>query len=275
MFQFVSSALPAAAVSILLGSAVALAGGPQQQLSGRHQARLLEKFGDQGIDADQDGMLTHAEVRAFFEANPDLKPGKVGHRGGRHMGPGGRVMQLLRSLEQLDSGQIPEGIVQRQPKLDTNGDGQLSAEEWTGHVEKKRARLVSRLLRMEPSIDSDGDGQVSAAELSAFSAQRKEAVRATVLANHPEADTDGDGVLSEAEFEAFNTQLQAERAQRILERHPEADTNGDGVLSQSELDSFRDSRPGWRGRGGRDMHRPHGRPAWDDDGPMSEDAPIE
>jgi hypothetical protein len=42
------------------------------------QTKLLEEFSAKGIDANDDGTLTCEEVKAFFDANPDLRP----HRGG-------------------------------------------------------------------------------------------------------------------------------------------------------------------------------------------------
>jgi len=38
------------------------------------QARLLKDFGEKGIDANKDGTLTCDEIKAFFDANPSLRP---------------------------------------------------------------------------------------------------------------------------------------------------------------------------------------------------------
>ena len=60
-------------------------GGPPQctdPIPADKQAELLKQFGDKGIDADKNGTLTCAEVKTFFDANPDLRP----HHG-RHGGP--------------------------------------------------------------------------------------------------------------------------------------------------------------------------------------------
>lgn len=45
------------------------------------QTKLLEEFGDAGIDADASGTLTCEEVKAFFDANPDLRPPRPPHHG--------------------------------------------------------------------------------------------------------------------------------------------------------------------------------------------------
>ena len=45
------------------------------------QAQLLERFGERGIDANGDGVLTCEEVNAFFQANPPpMGPGHCGPR---------------------------------------------------------------------------------------------------------------------------------------------------------------------------------------------------
>ena len=127
--------------------------------------RLLDEFGDQGIDADGDGVLTPGEIKAFFDANPDLRPmrapgamgrgfqGAPGMRGGRGMGPGfgpgmrprmgggmiggpggpgmGGPLFVFERLERLAAENPPEDFdVARIPGVDTDGDGVVSAEEW-------------------------------------------------------------------------------------------------------------------------------------------------
>ena len=55
--------------------------GPPQcvdPIPAERQANLLKNFGDKGIDADRDGALTCDEVKAFFQANRQLRP----HPGG-------------------------------------------------------------------------------------------------------------------------------------------------------------------------------------------------
>jgi Ca2+-binding EF-hand superfamily protein len=241
----------------------------------KRQAKLLEQFGDDGIDADGDGVLTRGEVTTFFKAHPDLRPARQDgwrgdRRGGRKGGGkgafgrgrggdfehgerpgkrarGGWAFGILEQLDRLDPEKVPDNdVLERRPKLDTNGDGQLSADEWAAHVEKRRAQLLDKLLKIAPEIDTDGDEEVSDEELQVFKAAKEAEQRARMLERHPEADLDGNGELSVEEFEAFQAQLKAERLQKLLERHPELDTNGDGVLSEEEARSFD------RGRRGRD-----------------------
>ena len=211
------------------------------------QTQLLEQFGDDGIDADSDGVLTQGEVSKFFRENPDLRRTRQEglRRGGRK--GGGLAFGILGQLDKLDPEKVPDNdILENRPRLDTNGDGQLSADEWAAHVEKRRAQLLDKLLKIAPEIDADGDEQVSDQELKVFKAAKEAEHRARMLKRHPEADLDGNGELSKEEFEAFQAQLKAERLQKLLERAPELDTDGDGVLSEEEARAFD------RGRRGRD-----------------------
>ncbi len=259
------------------------------------QTQLLEQFGDNGIDADGDGVLTRGEVSNFFKENPDLRPAqheglRGGRRGGRKGGGpgafgrgrgggfgrgdrpgmrprGGLAFGILEQLERLDPEQVPDNdILERRPGLDINGDGQLSADEWAAHVENRRARLLAHLLKRAPEIDIDGDEKVSDEELQVFKAAKEAEQRARMLKRHPEADLDADGELSVEEFEAFQTQLKAERLQRLLERNPELDTDGDGVLSEEEARSLDRGRRGRRG-GEKGQRRRGGRRPRPDDGP--------
>ncbi len=251
----------------------------------KKQTKLLEQFGDDGIDADGDGVLTRDEVSKFFEENPDLRPARQeGLRGGVHKGGdrgafgrgrggdfergdrpgrrarGGSIHGILQELDKLNPEEVPgNDILERRPRLDADDDGQLSADEWAAFVEKRRGQLLAKLLVLAPEIDTDGDEEVSDEELQVFKAAKEAEHRARILERHPETDLDGNGELSDEEFEAFKTQQQTERLERLLERHPEADTNGDGVLSEEEARSIDRGRRG-RDRGERALRRRGVRP---------------
>ncbi len=258
----------------------------------KKQTRLLEKYGDDGIDADGDGVLTRGEVTTFFKANPDLRPARQegmrgGRRGGRKGGGpgafgrgrggdfergdrfgrrarGGSVYGILQELDKLNPEEVPDNdILERRPRLDTNGDGQLGADEWAAFVEKRRGQLLDKLLKIAPDIDTDGDEEISDEELQVFKAVKEAEHRARILEQHPETDLDGNGELSAEEFEAFQAQQKAERLERLLEHAPELDTDGDGVLSEEEARAFDRGRRG-RDRGERGLRRRGVRP---DDGP--------
>jgi hypothetical protein len=120
------------------------------------------------------------------------------------------------------------------PKLDTDGDGLISQDEF---------RFPG--TRMLENADSDGDGMVTAEEMSQASAERHERMQAEMaerLAHMQEEsearftamDTDGDGAVTteEAEAHAFST----------------IDTDDDGYISRKEM---RQKRGGFdRGRAG-------------------------
>ena len=78
-------------------------------------------------------------------------------------------------------------------KYDTNGDGQLSDQEWQA--------AQSDLLK---TYDADGDGQLSESE--------KQQARQQLSAQYKSRmDTNGDGQVSEAEKQAARQRLQQRR----------------------------------------------------------------
>lgn len=250
----------------LTGAGVALAGDDANQpLPEDRKARLLERFGAEGIDANGDGILTRAEVRAFFTEHLPadalgrhgpraMKPGGPGGmKGLRHEGPMGPIGTALRRLEELSADSAPpEFDVARFPRADLDQDGTLSDSEWAAFAKQARERILARLASRFPGADADGDGSINEGELETIKAQ----VRERCLAKNPDADTDGDGVLSANEFEAFHAARAEQRRARMLERHPEADLDRDGVLSDEEARAARGQRRGHRGKPGT---RPGGR----------------
>ena len=111
-------------VVVALLAGVALAdqghrGGPgpcTDPIPADKQAKLLEKFGDQGIDANKDGILTCDEVKAFFKTNPQLGPWRRGGFGPcADPIPDERQAMLLKKFG--DKG------------IDANKDGKLTCEE--------------------------------------------------------------------------------------------------------------------------------------------------
>jgi len=254
------------ATSVVFAGVALAADVPTKPIPEQRQARLLERFADEGIDADGDGTLTREEVKTFFAEHPDSRPegkrgfGKGQHDRMRHKGHkrGNRVGMLLRRLDRLDSQTVPEGFeLTRHPEADVDGDGELSASEWTAFSQQARAKLIDRLLKLAPEADTDGDGVLSDSEIEAFKETCKAEREAQMLERHPEADTDGDGVLSDEEIETFKEAIKAKHAARLLERHPEADLDGDGAISDEELEAFRKDRPAHGGKKGKFRgHRP-------------------
>ncbi|NLX12369.1 MAG: hypothetical protein GXY44_01775 [Phycisphaerales bacterium] len=194
-----------------------------RELTPERQAELIQRY--PGIDADGDGVVTPEEMRAFFEANPELR------RGPRARPEGGRQRTEIVNRFQM--------ILQQNPGLDKDGDGALSYKELMAaegpEGEAIRTRLRARILRQNPEADTDKYGKLSDEELKAYMTKAEDDRRAALLRRYPEADKDGDGKLSNEELKALNTELEARRRADLLRRHPEADKDGDGKLSDEEL----------------------------------------
>ncbi|MGD2110355.1 MAG: hypothetical protein PVI86_13320 [Phycisphaerae bacterium] len=245
------------ALVLLAGVGVARAGEvqPLPPLAEEHQALLMERFGDDGIDADGDGTVTHEEARAFFmerhgdvDAHPGFGPGahRFGPCGGKAHGAGGfhRLGRTLHHLRVLEAATPPEHFtIERHGEADLDEDGELSDEEWQAFAAARREEILARMAERIPDADVDEDGTLSADELDVITLE----FLARLLERHPDADADGDGMLSEEEARAFHEARFEEHRAIILERHPEADLDGDGTLSNSELHEFLADRPG---RGG-------------------------
>jgi Ca2+-binding EF-hand superfamily protein len=101
-------------------------------------------------------------------------------------------------------------------RLDTNGDGQISAEEFRAGRPNTPDDLFAKL-------DTDGNGQLSPEELQGM----REHARQMMAERFAQLDTDGDNALSLPELQAGNARLTAEQFNRL-------DRNGDGLLSRDE-----------------------------------------
>ena len=122
-------------------------------------------------------------------------------------------------------------------ELDTNGDGQLSREEFDARGQSWFA-----------SADADGDGMLSAEELNAKFAEAIEKAIADRSAKAVERlDGDGNGMLSYEEF-------QAQAGKRDI--FGRLDLDEDGMVSESEFENAKsDGRRGWRDRGHRNRNK--------------------
>lgn len=132
------------------------------------------------------------------------------------------------------------GMLQR---LDTDGDGMVSLQEFQAAGEARFAQL-----------DADGDGRISAEEFSAgqrgpgrkagedygpraeHRAERMQQFREQHFAN---MDADGDGYISKAEFD-----------ERHMTRFHALDANGNGVIDAEERPARRAMHDGKGGRDG-------------------------
>ena len=139
------------------------------------QAKLLADFGDKGIDANKDGTLTCDEVRAFFQANPQLRP----HRGGpgpmecTDPIPAERQAKLLKDfgdkgIDANKDGKLTcdevKAFFQANPQLRPNRGGPM---ECTDPIPAERqAELLKRFG--DKGIDANKDGTLTCDEVKAF-----------------------------------------------------------------------------------------------------------
>jgi hypothetical protein len=233
----------------IVGATVALAGdGADKPIPEARQTKLLEKYGEDGIDANEDGVLTRDEVRAFFaERDDEWMPGPHGRRG---HGP-----RALRDGE----GFGPQGMRGKGPGPCGSCDGEGFGPKGMrgkgpgpmGQMERMFERL--EMLAAEtppedfdlarfPRADANEDGELSQDEWTLFAEKARERMLSRLLKRHPGVDTDEDGSISDTELAAFAAEQDAKMRERILSMHPDADTDGDAVLSDEELEAFKESR---------------------------------
>ncbi|MEQ6248544.1 EF-hand domain-containing protein [Sulfitobacter sp. HNIBRBA3233] len=108
-------------------------------------------------------------------------------------------------------------------RLDTNADGQITAEELTAAAAERFAKA-----------DANGDGQVTPEELSAAA----QAMRKAHLLER--FDTDGDGALSAAEIDRMIAQGNERRADRAAKMFGHLDADQNGTLTAGEMQGRRD-----------------------------------
>ena len=217
-------------------------GGPANNLSEETIKTLMEfdRNGDgklskeelpermQGLlargDADKDGFLTKEELKKMAEAQSSAgsgRPGegRMGERGGRPEGPGGRE----------GGGRM---VTPAMAALDADGDGTISADE------------ISNAPAALKKLDKNGDDKLTEDEVRPnFGGGRGPGGpggrNIEEMINHlfEENDKNGDGKLSKDEV--------PERMQGMFER---GDTDKDGFLSKEELKKLFESqgRPGGR-----------------------------
>jgi Ca2+-binding EF-hand superfamily protein len=121
--------------------------------------------------------------------------------------------------------------------LDTDGDGLISAEEFS----QRPARGGRDPSAMFERLDANADGFLDTDELDVARARAGERRGRGPGARFDELDTNGDGQLSADELDALPTRGDIAAEQRM--QH--LDANGDGYVSRDELHdrARRDQRP--------------------------------
>jgi len=155
-----------------------------------------EEMGDKArhfdrLDQNQDGSVTKEEASAHFQ--------RKGQRGGEW---GGRDRDRQRGERQNREGQNRRFKPPIMEKLDKNGDGKITKEEWTAAFNE---------------MDKDGDGALTVRELMARAPGQGGPDYSRMLARF---DKNKDKKISLDEF--------------VDERFGQADRNGDGAMTKEE-----------------------------------------
>ncbi len=108
-------------------------------------------------------------------------------------------------------------------------------------------------------IDTDGDGSVSKEEFDAFQTEMQAQFKSSVTSSQYDTtgttsstedifskiDTDGDGSVSKEEFDTFRSEMEAQKNGTVTgttsatdDLFSKIDADGDGSVSESELDDF-------------------------------------
>ena len=125
----------AVALSVVFMGVISAASESTDSIPAAKQAKLLEKFSDKGIDGDGDGVLTSAEVKAFFAAK----------HGGDAACADGKKKHTLHGKKA--GAHPPMKWDKSHGMLKDMGCAKLTAEQ--------RAKL----LKAHPTADTDGNGR--------------------------------------------------------------------------------------------------------------------
>lgn len=137
--------------------------------------------------------------------------------------------------------------------LDFNGDGKLTAEDFT-----------ARKLAQQKALDADGDGFITLEEMKAHAGEEaRKRAEARAERRFLALDTDGDGRLSAAEALMAGPGRPGHGPEAMLRR---ADTDGDGAVSPEEFAAARKmmrerhaGRHGGEGKARRGWGQGHGK----------------
>lgn len=136
-------------------------------------------------------------------------------------------------------------------RLDTNGDGQIGAEELAAESQSNsQDRIPADLVDCLNKADSNGDGTISKEEFDSMTlpeppGKPPKGFDQTVIARMREQmfsdlDTNGDGQIDADEIAAITTKTGDSdgMAADLADRISILDSDGDGVISREEFESM-------------------------------------
>jgi len=127
----------------------------------------------------------------------------------------GMVLGIFaQALAQEDAPKAPRprmGFAERLKRMDTDGDGKISADEWKGREEQFKR------------LDADGDGFIGKAEMKKMAGGRRPQRTPRLAPIFILADADKDGKLSREELQA------------VVGKLMKSDANGDGFVDAVEF----------------------------------------
>lgn len=144
--------------------------GERPRLSDEDRAERRERFSERAfarLDTDGDGSISRAEFDAGAEARAARFEERGKHRGGRYHGGmpeemramRGKMRELIRDGMDADefAGLLREGATARFAALDADGNGELSAGEFSAKVAERAERMFARMDRNDDGVVTRDD----------------------------------------------------------------------------------------------------------------------